>query len=135
MHGQGVSTVKKDSLQFIINIQHICCSCTYRCSEFSDCDDGSSVGSTTTTESDEEYNIENEDEEYNIESLLDGRRETEETNLLPFMDIDESTTSTSTTKGEEIEDEEEIIRLLEGKGMDTQETNLAKKRYKQCKTF
>ena len=46
------------------------------------------------------------------------------------MDIDESTTSTSTTKGEEIEDEEEIIRLLEGKGMDTQETNLAKKRYK-----
>ena len=62
--------------------------------------------------------------------MLDGRRETEETNLLPFMDIDESTTSTSTTKGEEIEDEEEIIRLLEGKGMDTQETNLAKKRYK-----
>ena len=61
---------------------------------------------------------------------MDGRRETEETNLLPFMDIDESTTSTSTTKGEEIEDEEEIIRLLEGKGMDTQETNLAKKRYK-----
>ena len=134
MHGQGVSTVKKDSLQVIINIQHICCSCTYRCSEFSECD-GSSVGSTTTTESDEEYNIENEDEEYNIESLLDGRRETEETNLLPFMDIDESTTSTSTTKGEEIEDEEEIIRLLEGKGMDTQETKLAKKRYKQCKTF
>ena len=62
--------------------------------------------------------------------MLDGRRETEETNLLPFMDIDESTTSTSTTKDEEIEDEEEIIRLLEGKGMDTQETNLAKKRYK-----
>ena len=62
--------------------------------------------------------------------MLDGRRETEETNLLPFMDIDESTTSTSTTKGEEIEDEEEIIRLLEGKGMDTQETNLANKRYK-----
>ena len=61
---------------------------------------------------------------------MDGRRETEETNLLPFMDIDESTTSTSTTKGEEIEDEEEIIRLLEGKGMDTQETKLAKKRYK-----
>ena len=62
--------------------------------------------------------------------MLDGRRETEETNLLPFMDIDESTTSTSTTKDEEIEDEEEIIRLLEGKGMDTQETKLAKKRYK-----
>ena len=61
---------------------------------------------------------------------MDGRRETEETNLLPFMDIDESTTSTSTTKDEEIEDEEEIIRLLEGKGMDTQETKLAKKRYK-----
>ena len=133
MHGQGVSTVKKDSLQFINNIQHICCRCTYRCSEFSDCDDGSSVGSTTTTESDEEYNIVNE--EYDIESLLDGRRETEETILLPSVDIDESTTSTIKEVEEGLEDEEEIIRLLEGKGMETEEMKLAKKRYKQCKTF
>ena len=68
--------------------------------------------------------------------LLDGRRETEETNLLPLVDIEESTTSTSTTKGqleeeeEIIEEEEEIIRLLEGKVTETEETKLAKKRYK-----
>ena len=64
--------------------------------------------------------------------MLDGRRETEETILLPFVDIDESTSTTSTIKEVEegLEDEEEIIRLLEGKGMETQEMKLAKKRYK-----
>ena len=62
--------------------------------------------------------------------MLDGRRETEETILLPSVDIDESTTSTIKEVEEGLEDEEEIIRLLEGKGMETEEMKLAKKRYK-----